>query len=253
MGSSSSVPSSAEIMATPCTSYLLRNNIPCMYKQTLYTGMGSSSSVPIDAILPTVPTTVSTTTVRPVPILWGIEPSSQLGTPWVSTAASCQHAINVIFWISFIKCLFALITGLLIRIYKSTNGSYDYQSGKNESDDESIGTPWQWFFLSFMIIPFLAILAILLNSKETLKAFCVISIMILVTGFFNIMYLVRTCCDNGRVSEAVSVIFIVVGMILQIPSIVYAWPYTFSEVTPPCTSYLIVKNIPCMYKEILYT
>ena len=53
------------------------------------------------------------------------------------------------------------------------------------------------------------------------------------------------------------IIFIGIGMTLQIPSIVFAWPYAFAaEVTPPpppCTSHLFINRIPCMYNQTLYT
>lgn len=172
--------------------------------------MGGSSSVPTTI----VPATVATTTAGPIPILWGIEPSTQVGTPWILEDDSCQLAINVIFWISFVKCLLSVIAGIIIRACRSSNG---YKAG---SDGESDGTPWGWIFLSFKFIPWLSILAILLNWQEMLRAFCIISIMILVTGFINILIRVQVC-------DAVSIIIIVVGMTLQIPSIVHAWPYAF--------------------------
>ena len=161
--------------------------------------------------------------------IWGVEPIYQLGTPWLSTATPLD--IDVIFWLSLVKNIFSLITGLIICSCESTttktetDQDYEMLHHQKVTRTSLHGFPWVWLVLSGTVIPVLGIFSIMLDSEETLNVFCVIIIFALVGGFHNLAVRFRGGFNAG---VAVSIIFLAVGMALEIVSIVFAWKYAFA-------------------------
>ena len=168
------------------------------------------------------------------------EPTQQSGTPWVASAV--PHDVQVIFWLSVVNFIFG---GLGVFSALCQEKQYNKLPQKESGSFESIEVQGQskrvqthFTNILQLVPPILGICAVKLDSQGTLKAFCVIilvvltllAIMLFITlvamltaGFWN------GCRDGvGTVCVAISAL-IAVGLAtsLHIVSIVYAWQYAF--------------------------
>lgn len=215
--------------------------------------MGGSTSVPSSVAIMTT-TTVPTSTVIPtlsdtnLHRIGVVDPIYQLGTPWLPTASVL--AIDVIFWISCLKFVVCFLTGLIIRFCGSTTKSYHESQGYEQGTQAythtytetlnghstttaSHGMPWSSLVLSGIVIPLLGICSIMFDSKEMLKAYCIIIIIGLIYGIWigNMQGRYRGCCGKGcgNVRVALCFIFLALGFCLQLVTIAFACPYAFKK------------------------
>lgn len=169
----------------------------------------------------------------------------QLRTPWVSNATPL--AVDVIFGISCLKFIMAVLTGLIIRFCgnetKADDEDEGYEAGMltcididTDTETETINsysttTPWMSLVLSGIVIPLLGIFSIISDSKEVLKAYCVIIIIGFIFGIWDsdILTRFRGCFDTGcgNVRVAVCFVLLAVGFFLQVVTIAFAWRYAF--------------------------
>ena len=185
--------------------------------------MGSSESTPIVA---TSTTTIATTTVRPVlqdtslHRMWEIEPIYQQGTPWLSTANPL--AIDIIFWISCFKCIYALPTGLIT--YRLGNQG-EFGRGHKPKKPKGYVLLWLTLMLSGLVIPLLGVFAVMTDSQETLKAFCII---IIISSLFCLANLGKqTICGFFPKHQCLFFLLFGISFCLHVVPIVFAWPFAF--------------------------
>ena len=209
-----------------------------MKNWTVWESMGSSVSVAITEVKPVL-------TGSSLHEIWEIEPIYQKGTPWLSAATPL--AIDVIFWISCVKCIFAGLTGLMFHCFghlhctSVSSCCLSFQlavCNLRNLDHSPTKQPeklysrifWAAMMLFGVVLPLLGVFAVLTDSQETLKAFCIISIFSLI---FCFIYLAMRMVYGYKgqainyIQMYVSFLFVGIGVAFHVVGIVFAWQNAF--------------------------
>ena len=182
------------------------------------------------------------------------DPLQQFGTAWVLTAV--PHDVQVIFWICVVKAIFAVMTMLsgICNLCSKDDEEYDVKDDEENPNMTRKMTPYKsntrakrshssLTNIFQLAVPILGLCAILLDSQEVLKAFCIVILISLVIIGFGVCFVLvpiltagccaGCCCGNSGFAGAsvcialVSIVVVGLATCLQIVSIVFAWGYAF--------------------------